>query len=279
MTGGDRPARLTGVRIGAEAFDVLGARAAAGRLLSAADGAPGQGRVVVLGHRLWQERFGARASVVGESLILNGEPYTVVGVAPRDFELPALSTDLVIPLIGGDRSPARRSRHQLPAPARPIGARHRDRPGARRAGRDHRDAARALSGHQRQEDGAAPGAAARRDRRRLALDAAAPLRRLGARSAGRLRQPRQPAARARHRPQERARRPHGARSVAGTPGARARDRRSPPRSGGWSAGPPGGALVCGSGAALAHPRLGGGTGPPSVRARCRARARSRSTGA
>jgi putative ABC transport system permease protein len=109
LTGDDRPARLIGVRIGAEAFDVLGARAAAGRLLSAADGAPGEGRVVVLGHRLWQERFGARASIVGESLILNGEPYTVVGVAPRDFELPALSTDLVIPLIA-DTDPLRDDR-------------------------------------------------------------------------------------------------------------------------------------------------------------------------
>lgn len=57
LTGGDRPARLTGARIGAEGFDVLGARAAAGRLFSAADGTPGEGRVVVLGHRLWQVKL------------------------------------------------------------------------------------------------------------------------------------------------------------------------------------------------------------------------------
>ena len=99
LTGGEVPERLTGVRISAEAFEVLGARAAAGRLLLAEDAEPSRPRVVVLGHRLWQERFGGRAGAVGETLILNAEPYTVVGVARRDFELPALATDVMTPLI------------------------------------------------------------------------------------------------------------------------------------------------------------------------------------
>ena len=121
---------------------------------------------MVLGYRLWQERFGARPSVVGETLILNGEPYVVVGIAPRDFELPALATDVVTPLIV-ETDPLRDDRgtnflRLLGRLAPDTGIdQARDELAAITA-----SAARSLPGHQRQEDGAASGAAARRDRGR-----------------------------------------------------------------------------------------------------------------
>jgi predicted permease len=98
VAGGETPERLAGVRVSADAFEMLGARAAAGRLLRAEDDDAGAARVVVLGHSLWQRRFGGRRGVVGETLVLNGEPFLVVGVAPPELELPATRFDLVVPL-------------------------------------------------------------------------------------------------------------------------------------------------------------------------------------
>ena len=67
-------------------FDVLGVRAAIGRTLTPADDARGSPvRVVVISYRLWQERFGADADVVGRSITLNGNSYDLIGVAPRGF--------------------------------------------------------------------------------------------------------------------------------------------------------------------------------------------------
>lgn len=61
-------------------FEVLGLRPAAGRFFSADDEAS-----IVLGHRLWQNRFGGSDQVVGRTISISGRPFTVVGVAPADF--------------------------------------------------------------------------------------------------------------------------------------------------------------------------------------------------
>ena len=67
-------------------FTVLGARPALGRLFTAdMDGAPGEHPVVALSFGVWQRRFGGDSSVIGRRLELNGQPYTVVGVAPMGF--------------------------------------------------------------------------------------------------------------------------------------------------------------------------------------------------
>jgi predicted permease len=79
-------------------FDVLGVVAARGRLLlaDADDGAP----VVVLAHSLWRSRFGADPSVVGRAIQLNAGTFTVVGVAPEDFDgsMRGLGTGAWVPL-------------------------------------------------------------------------------------------------------------------------------------------------------------------------------------
>lgn len=59
-----------------------------GRLLTRADEEPGAASVVVLGHQLWQTRFGANPDVIGTPVALDGEPATVVGVMPKDFAFP-----------------------------------------------------------------------------------------------------------------------------------------------------------------------------------------------
>ncbi len=67
-------------------FDVLGVAAALGRTFTAADDRNPEGHpVVVLGHGLWQRRFGGDASLVGRTILLNTRPYTVVGITPAVF--------------------------------------------------------------------------------------------------------------------------------------------------------------------------------------------------
>jgi len=66
-------------------FVLCGLEPASGRLLGPADDRPGAPAVVVLGHRLWRDRFGGDPSIVGRSIRLNQRPVTVVGVAPRRF--------------------------------------------------------------------------------------------------------------------------------------------------------------------------------------------------
>ncbi len=67
-------------------FEVLGVSAALGRTLTPADDRVPEGHpVVVLGHGLWQRRFGGDPSVVGRTVLLNTRPYTVLGVTPARF--------------------------------------------------------------------------------------------------------------------------------------------------------------------------------------------------
>jgi putative ABC transport system permease protein len=86
------------VRISANAFEMLGVDAVAGRALLPADDTPGQQQVAVLSYGLWQRRFGADPQLVGKKLTLNGAGYTVVGVLPPRFFFPIKEAELAIPL-------------------------------------------------------------------------------------------------------------------------------------------------------------------------------------
>jgi putative ABC transport system permease protein len=68
-------------------FDAIGARPLLGRTFAPDDYKPGQERVVVLGFGLWQQRFGGDRSVIGRSINLDEQPYTIVGILPREFQL------------------------------------------------------------------------------------------------------------------------------------------------------------------------------------------------
>jgi putative ABC transport system permease protein len=100
LTGRGEPAELTGRLVSWSFFQVLGVPPSLGRTLTAEDDRRGAGRVVVLGHDLWRNRFGADPRVVGSSLVLDGEPFTVVGVMPRGFAYPA-GAELWTPLLPG----------------------------------------------------------------------------------------------------------------------------------------------------------------------------------
>jgi predicted permease len=76
---------IRGVRVSANYFDTLGIRPMLGRTFAREDEEPGNHRVVILSHSLWQERFGGRRDVLGDTLHLTGQPYTIVGVMPSEM--------------------------------------------------------------------------------------------------------------------------------------------------------------------------------------------------
>jgi putative ABC transport system permease protein len=88
ITGGDDPQLLGGVRASANLFALLGVEARHGRVFLPEEDQPGNNRVVILSDGLWQRRFGSDPKIIGQTISLNNEPYTVVGVAPPDFQFP-----------------------------------------------------------------------------------------------------------------------------------------------------------------------------------------------
>jgi predicted permease len=91
------PERVPGKRVTRSFFEVLGVQLALGRGFLPEEDVPGGPRVVVVGHGLWQRRFAGRSDILGRSLLLDGEPYTIVGVAPPGFAYPE-QAQLWIPL-------------------------------------------------------------------------------------------------------------------------------------------------------------------------------------
>ena len=91
LVGGGEPRRLAIARLNLEVMPLLGVSPALGRVFEASDSGT---NVAVLGYGLWQSQFGGNASVLGQKINLNGDPYTVVGVMPPTFYFPARDTQL-----------------------------------------------------------------------------------------------------------------------------------------------------------------------------------------
>jgi predicted permease len=104
LTESDANERIWSLLVSANYFDVLGVRAAAGRLLGPADDRGGGQPVMVIGYGLWQRRFAARQDIVGTTVAINGRTFTIVGVAPAEFRgtFPGLVFDAWIPLANED---------------------------------------------------------------------------------------------------------------------------------------------------------------------------------
>jgi len=87
LTGQDLPEAVLTQYFSANSLNVLGVPPLIGRVFNEADGPAGEQpqRVVVLTYRFWQRHFGGRPEAVGQTLSLNREPYTVIGVLPRQY--------------------------------------------------------------------------------------------------------------------------------------------------------------------------------------------------
>jgi putative ABC transport system permease protein len=99
LTGVGNPQSVVGFQFSPNLFSLLGAQPLLGRTFLPEDGQPGKDRVVVLSHRLWQQRFGSDRDVVGRSIQLSGDVYTVIGVMPPGFAHPGTFVDLWTPIV------------------------------------------------------------------------------------------------------------------------------------------------------------------------------------
>lgn len=97
LTGAGDPARITVAKVSGNLFDTVGSQPLLGRPFNEAAARTGAGAVIVLTHDLWMKRFGGDRSVIGRSIALDGEPYEVVAVMPREFALFGLRTDGFVP--------------------------------------------------------------------------------------------------------------------------------------------------------------------------------------
>jgi predicted permease len=107
---GDRVERLRIGTVSGEYFDVLGVRAATGRLLSADDTKPDAPPVALLAHGLWLRMFGKDAGMLGARLTIDGRVHTVVGVTADGFTGLEIgqATDVWVPLVPPAASPSER---------------------------------------------------------------------------------------------------------------------------------------------------------------------------
>ena len=98
VTGIGEPTQAIVSRASAGLFTMLGASARLGRALVEADDDPSNPNVAVLSDRFWRLMYRGNPDVVGRMIQLSGDPYTIVGVMPREFEFQYSNIDLWIPL-------------------------------------------------------------------------------------------------------------------------------------------------------------------------------------
>ncbi|MBE7210445.1 MAG: ABC transporter permease [Gluconacetobacter diazotrophicus] len=100
LGGGAAPERVNGLLASGNYLTVLGVPPVLGRNFSEAEDTPGGPKTVIIGHGLWQRRFASNPAVVGQSLVVEGEPREIIGVLSASLDN-VRSTDVLVPL--GDR--------------------------------------------------------------------------------------------------------------------------------------------------------------------------------
>jgi len=96
LTGVSEPERINGTETSVELLSTLGVAPVSGRGFRADDGRPGAEKVVLVGHGLWQRRFGGEP-LVGRTIELDREPHTVIGIMAKEFGFPEFA-QLWVPL-------------------------------------------------------------------------------------------------------------------------------------------------------------------------------------
>ena len=97
ITGEGEPEGLLGSRVSPGLFDVLGAQPLMGRVFRADEDQPGRDQVAVLSFGLWQRRFASDPDIIGKSVRLDGKPFTILGIMPKNFHFP-LAAEMWTPL-------------------------------------------------------------------------------------------------------------------------------------------------------------------------------------
>jgi len=97
LTAGGTPERVRGELTTADYFPTFGVEPIAGRVLTAEEDRPGHDKVVVISERMWRTRFHADSAILGQTLLINGAPSTVIGVMPKTFDPLLLESDVWVP--------------------------------------------------------------------------------------------------------------------------------------------------------------------------------------
>ncbi len=97
LSGRGEPDLIRGQMVTPSFFEVLRTAPSHGRAFLAEEGRPGQDRAIILSHGLWRQKFGGRPEILGEQLMMDGQPYQVVGVMPESFEFPDYATKFWVP--------------------------------------------------------------------------------------------------------------------------------------------------------------------------------------
>src|SRR4030081_998396 len=98
LLGGDKPERVIGARVSADLLQLLGVQPALGRFFTNDEDQEGRGQVVILSHDFWRSRFGGDPNTVRQTITLNDQPYTVIGIMPAGFAFPGTRTQVLVPV-------------------------------------------------------------------------------------------------------------------------------------------------------------------------------------
>lgn len=98
LSGAGDAVRLPVTNVAPSLFELLDAQPLRGRLFMPEEGREGTGRHAILAQGLWEQRFGARDDLIGQTIVVDGQPATVVGIMPRSFQFPTAETQMWFPL-------------------------------------------------------------------------------------------------------------------------------------------------------------------------------------
>jgi putative ABC transport system permease protein len=118
ITGTGEPEKVEGQRVSASLFPLLGVEPHLGRWFTPDEDRPGNNRVAIINHGLWQRRFGSDPGLINQTITLNDESYTVVGVMPPRFDFLGRFSEVWVPIAMSDEEAAIRGGHYLMVVAR-----------------------------------------------------------------------------------------------------------------------------------------------------------------
>ena len=105
LTDRDEPERVTGVRVSTNILTLLRVTPALGRNFLTEEEQPARAAVALVSHGLWQRRYAGDSRLIGQAIIIDGKPYTVIGILPRGLKQPGMTLgnlsepDVWIPVV------------------------------------------------------------------------------------------------------------------------------------------------------------------------------------
>ena len=121
LTGGGEAERVPTARVSADFFPVFGVAPFAGRTFTADEEREGHDRSAIVSHAMWQQRFGSDPALIGKSILLDGQSFTVVGIMPAAFRFPGADAELAriwLPLVFESKEVHSRNAHNVMVVAR-----------------------------------------------------------------------------------------------------------------------------------------------------------------